>query len=124
MSGRLGTCRFAFQIQEGRAHEAHTQPHQLQPLEICPEEYQCDWLSFVQESIEEVLPPPVMRRAGGMGLNPGDCENCPHFEPAGKWSLAQIMETSARLWADRKLAKETKPRRVSRPARRKVSKSR
>lgn len=80
---RLGTCRHAYQIQEqwvidvGPDYSHPHSPKKTERHEVMPEEYTCQWLEQ-----HEPLPPPIKRRHGGIDLREGDCEQCPHYEPA------------------------------------------
>lgn len=72
---RLGTCRWAHQIQE--MWRIPTQPHQHEEHITMPEgEYTCQWLDSVVP-----LPPPLARRHGGINIAATDCDACDRYEP-------------------------------------------
>lgn len=71
---RLGTCRWAHQIQE--MWRIPTQPHQRVEHIVMPEgEYTCQWLDGLVP-----LPPPLARRHGGIDIQADDCNACKRYE--------------------------------------------
>ena len=76
---RNGTCKHTYQHQEMWSMSADKDPHDPknwhhQPM---PEEvYTCTWLAA------RPLPPPVARWQHTAQLRPGDCDACPHYQPA------------------------------------------
>ena len=75
---RTGTCRHSWQVQEVWRIPMHRQPHEpAETHEVLPEMYTCEWLAQ-----HEPLPPTVKRWSGGFDIRDGDCEACPHYEPA------------------------------------------
>jgi hypothetical protein len=73
-SNRYGTCRHCRQI---AAVVRITSDLHEEVIADWPEVYTCHWLDGFE------LPPPVQRWNGGFEIRNGDCEICPHYEPAG-----------------------------------------
>jgi hypothetical protein len=92
MTNRLGTCAFAYQIQELYREKQNPQPHDRPELILAPELYVCRILECT-----EAAPPPPVERAGAAGegflIRPGDCEACAHYQPAGGRLLVVLLKS-------------------------------
>ena len=84
---RNGTCKHTFQVQECYRFS----PEETEGMRLDPERFRvvdtsdilmCEFLSNRFES----LPPPIARQNGGFSIKPGDCDACPHYEPAATWN--------------------------------------
>jgi hypothetical protein len=112
---RLGTCRFAHQVAlEHQPADAAT--HVRQSAGDWQETYTCQWLDFIEECAEADIPPAIERQNGFFVIQEGDCERCPHFQPAADDQLAESMERYKLLRSQKKLAKKPR-RRPAKPAR-------
>ena len=72
---RLGTCRWAYQIQEmWRGEDLES----LKRVADTTDEYTCQWLDQFGQ-----LPPPIRRQHGGFSVRATDCDACPRYtEPS------------------------------------------
>jgi hypothetical protein len=113
---RLGTCVHAHQLQLVEYVPLEASPGAQSYTEACPESYTCQWLDYIEDCAEEALPPAIQRQNGNFVIEAGDCEHCPHFQPAGGNQLAESMERYKLLRSQKKLAKKPR-RRPAKPAR-------
>lgn len=88
---RMGTCRYAWAVQEKWIIPVQRQPHESVEIRVvCPEDdYLCTWG-------HGMLPPPFARHASDIRM--GDCDGCGYYEPASGW-----------FEADKEAAKEAAP---------------
>lgn len=79
---KLGTCKWAFQIQEmwrtpGGPDYSHPHTPKAKPEHITMPEnaYTCQWLDS-----RGPLPPSIRRMHGGFSIRQSDCDECPRYE--------------------------------------------
>jgi hypothetical protein len=91
MSGLIGTCAYCYAIQAVTRIPLHGHAEQVDT----PDLFVCQYLDFVPDL--ESMPPPIARHMGYFQLQPGDCEACRHYIPAGITMMDDLMESRERV---------------------------
>jgi hypothetical protein len=68
---KVGTCAHTFEIQEAYVVNAGRTTRIDDP-----QQYQCTW------GDKHHMPPPLIRAVATNHIHPGDCDVCPHYQPA------------------------------------------
>lgn len=85
---KIGTCEHNLQIKEvwrepwGPDYSHPHSPKTYVAHETMPEMYECGWLETIGPT------PPFLKRIP-MLLRDGDCDVCPHYQPASDWKPSQ-----------------------------------